>query len=635
MLRILRDRFLRLGRDDDGVALVTTLAVFMFMYLVCIGVYAIGTAVKTRIHLQNACDAAAYSAAVVQADTLSRIATINRAMSWTYVQMTRRQMDYIVWKWLEHTVCHYKEDASTALYWYQTPLREGRVICPDPSHSWWQLWSSKEPQPSRSSHGASNYVTLNNRNPHQLISSLKEMDRDFLNQLPSYAESFYSTVGGWDESRLAKQIDDDKSAIREMNWKEHRLALELHDRIDATATNVFYANLPIELTAVSVRVFQSEDPLRHEREDLLKEEVGYFKHLKNNAEDEHRFIAFSIPALRGEWDHDGAILRTFKLGIDRWFVRGDGSRSTEDRWDIQRSYKHWQRDILLSTWNWSAAYSRCYWVSTATGGYWVHLPPVVRTSTYGSCPHSHLNDTCSNIGGNYEAKCYGDNSSRGAPVCWEELSHIGERCEPLVLRKEYFDKNGTITVGIAVENDNPWAPIFRLVPDGWRRGIFSAFNIGTPRYTVCFASAKAGYKDLSQAPNDRSYWVSWRNERDWNLCQSDWDAVLIPVRRAEAFASDGSWDNGVTDFSHYVAENGLNLDADDMLAGGDGLDLGEHYRNRDFGEEYRFGNRNGFWGGSKPPLSYQERRGEVDAKWRIGNPNGRLVWENLHKVMFH
>ena len=61
MLRVLRDKFLRLGRDEDGVALVTTLAVFMFMYLICMGVYAIGTAVKTRIHLQNACDAAAYS----------------------------------------------------------------------------------------------------------------------------------------------------------------------------------------------------------------------------------------------------------------------------------------------------------------------------------------------------------------------------------------------------------------------------------------------------------------------------------------------------------------------------------------------------------------------------------------------
>ena len=88
LLGVLRDKFLHLGRGEDGAALVVTLAIFFLMYLGCMGVYAISMAVKERIHLQNAVDAAAYSAAVVQADTLSRIATINRAMSWTYVNRT-------------------------------------------------------------------------------------------------------------------------------------------------------------------------------------------------------------------------------------------------------------------------------------------------------------------------------------------------------------------------------------------------------------------------------------------------------------------------------------------------------------------------------------------------------------------
>ncbi|MBQ7651590.1 MAG: hypothetical protein IJS15_11565, partial [Victivallales bacterium] len=110
MLCIIRDKFIRLARGEDGVAFVTTLAVFMFVYLVCMGVYAIGTAVKTRIHLQNACDAAAYSAALVQADTLSRIATINRAMAWTYVQVSRRQMDWISYRWLKEVRQHWLDD---------------------------------------------------------------------------------------------------------------------------------------------------------------------------------------------------------------------------------------------------------------------------------------------------------------------------------------------------------------------------------------------------------------------------------------------------------------------------------------------------------------------------------------------
>ena len=114
VLDVARLRFLDLGRREDGAALVMTLAVFMLMYFVCIAVFSVSTQVKEKIHLQNACDAAAYSAAVVQADTFSRVATINRAMAWTYVQMTRRQMDYIVYKWLDCTYAHYKKDEETA-----------------------------------------------------------------------------------------------------------------------------------------------------------------------------------------------------------------------------------------------------------------------------------------------------------------------------------------------------------------------------------------------------------------------------------------------------------------------------------------------------------------------------------------
>lgn len=111
---VLRSKLIGLGRDEDGAALVITLAIFFLMYLGCMGVYAISMAVKERIHLQNAADAAAYSAAVVQADTLSRIATINRAMSWTYVQMTRRQLDYIVYKMLDRACAHYDSDRTEA-----------------------------------------------------------------------------------------------------------------------------------------------------------------------------------------------------------------------------------------------------------------------------------------------------------------------------------------------------------------------------------------------------------------------------------------------------------------------------------------------------------------------------------------
>lgn len=95
MTEILRQKIIKLVRGDDGVALVVTLALFMFLYVSCAGVYTVGRAVKDRIILQNAVDAAAYSAAVVQADYLSRIATINKAMAWNYVQFLKSQRKWI------------------------------------------------------------------------------------------------------------------------------------------------------------------------------------------------------------------------------------------------------------------------------------------------------------------------------------------------------------------------------------------------------------------------------------------------------------------------------------------------------------------------------------------------------------
>jgi Na+-transporting methylmalonyl-CoA/oxaloacetate decarboxylase gamma subunit len=114
VLAIAWKRLASLRTDDSGAALVITLAVFFFLFMLVSGVYTVGEAVNRRIELQKACDAAAYSAAVVQADGLSRMATVNRAMAWTYVQMVRRQMDYITYRWLKLTYKNYMEDRKAA-----------------------------------------------------------------------------------------------------------------------------------------------------------------------------------------------------------------------------------------------------------------------------------------------------------------------------------------------------------------------------------------------------------------------------------------------------------------------------------------------------------------------------------------
>ena len=108
--KILKDECHRLGREAEGVALVFTLGVFLFLYVLCCGVYSVGEQLRQKMELQNACDAAAYSGALVQADALSRMAVLNRAMAWTYIQTTKAQMDYITYKWLKEVRDRFRDD---------------------------------------------------------------------------------------------------------------------------------------------------------------------------------------------------------------------------------------------------------------------------------------------------------------------------------------------------------------------------------------------------------------------------------------------------------------------------------------------------------------------------------------------
>lgn len=113
----LADGFRRLHREEEGGIIACSLAVFLFLYVLGCGVYALGTTIYEREALQNAADAAAYSAATIQADALSRMAMLNKALSYTYVQMSRKQMDCITAKWLSHVAASYAKDRADAEKW--------------------------------------------------------------------------------------------------------------------------------------------------------------------------------------------------------------------------------------------------------------------------------------------------------------------------------------------------------------------------------------------------------------------------------------------------------------------------------------------------------------------------------------
>ncbi len=110
MLRQLNSFCLRLWKDESGVVLAMTVVMFLTLFVISSSVYAVGETIRERIEVQNAADAAAYSAAVVQADALSRIASLNLAMGWTYAQQVKMEMDFIVNAWLLKSVIGWAKD---------------------------------------------------------------------------------------------------------------------------------------------------------------------------------------------------------------------------------------------------------------------------------------------------------------------------------------------------------------------------------------------------------------------------------------------------------------------------------------------------------------------------------------------
>ena len=110
MLKQRNNTCIRRWKDESGVVLAMTVVMFLTLFVISSAVFVVGENIRPRVEVQNAADAAAYTAAIVQADALSRIASINQAMGWTYAQQVKLEMDFIVNKWLMQSVIAWLKD---------------------------------------------------------------------------------------------------------------------------------------------------------------------------------------------------------------------------------------------------------------------------------------------------------------------------------------------------------------------------------------------------------------------------------------------------------------------------------------------------------------------------------------------
>lgn len=323
MVTIVKSEILRLKREESGVALMITLSVFLLLFVICVGVYSIGETVRQKVELQNACDSAAYSAALVQADGLSRMAMVNRAMSWTYVQLTNMQIDYITYRWLELVQKRFGEDYNQCMSWNSSTHYSKGGNCPCPESD---LKSSGVGWFCGVAGEGMNMVRLNNHSKPTSVDGIRQT----LQKTAQIAK--YGTY-----------ITQMKSQIEFFNEALRAISLKMHQSMAQTVSAVLAANLPrdengeINKTLASDFLFYQAVPFPitenanspYDNESLDSETgqpvgLGYFSPLLNNERDERIFLTMAdgkvFDTLLEYFGTSGSDER-IAGGLDQWFIR--------------------------------------------------------------------------------------------------------------------------------------------------------------------------------------------------------------------------------------------------------------------------------------------------------------------------
>jgi len=514
----------RLLDEEDGVILPMSMMAFMALFLLAVSVFAVSEQIRQRMEIQNAADTAAYSASVVQADTLSRMAALNRALSWTYTQQLKTEMEYIILVWLDLTIQDYNEDLEDAKdryesSWCDSPFSQsggtyGIGYAPWlPMGVWW-TWLAED------------YFQQ------QPFSDLIE-----INRVPVMMDQVLNAV---DEGRIKygnnyqtarDLITDDRGRINGLNSALATLAQDMNGRVAAAAEESLKRNLD-PATGCSYHLIHGGDE-------------PYFE--AYGEEHDRNFLLQARRTYRNSRTHEADELGP---GHDTWYLfERDGDEH------MQRRYQVGLDDILVSRF-WS--YGVYYGVLDYTTCY--PLPG----ASIGDIPHEK------------ETEVRADDSR-----IYDELFYNSSVAKPLRLSAPFFKEGqGSIVVGVNRAVTNPLGFLF----PGDVAGPNSFVTPMEPpnRSMWAVAAARAGYKDLGRPIPDGSFssydddsgfynstmesWVVPMNiwnasgqvrdtddlvagqaspntdmQHHGNLINSDWDATMLPLARAFSGTDNDAW----------------------------------------------------------------------------------------------
>ena len=321
----------RLGREESGVALMMTLSVILVLYVMCAGVYAVGETVRQKVELQNACDSAAYSAALAQADGLSRMAMINRALSWTYVQLTNAQLDYITYRWMKKVRDHFVDDRSECKKW--NDLTFGASLCGCDLFLYSKYRGEGKGWFCGVAGEGGGKIRMNGK-----IVEFSTLDQ-YVNEM-SYVESY------------GEAIRNLRGAIESYNFLLHAVNAQMIDAVPAMANSMLIANLPrrngkVDAAAAKdmlwyVQTYSPMDPYEAYEAGGDQDTSGstFFRPLFNTETDERIFLSMADNATYDRLEpyfSNGDPQRQESGGLDQWFIRSNAEESAANGTSVDPS----------------------------------------------------------------------------------------------------------------------------------------------------------------------------------------------------------------------------------------------------------------------------------------------------------
>jgi len=588
MYTLLKKRILDLNEEDSGVVLVTTITVFLFLFLMISSVAVVGDTVRQRIMLQGAVDRAAYSGAAAQAEIISRVAVLNRALSWSYVQQNKLQMDYISKQWLMASVAVYnthelffenlttnttcghpwhRDSLQSAVPWYLFRLDRGYWGSTNPYSAYvFALYAAQRGDDANqlalqysltASRGF--YVGADGQdrciNIHGTTRNAEQLRQELMGQgfQWGFGDYFECLLGGYSSNTPAfMEYFANMNLTPEAAWTAWLQALATHGFIStstysyvdpleaqidilrqqirsANALIADYTDADRNKTRIenAVRASWTADPAWETQRNVdftIYGDYDYFEPLVNGtceqikhlslAEREALFLRFS------ESGSDGSNTGAARMsnGADRWWVLNPASGGGNPR-GFARQYN--SADPLVARFEGRGA------IYAPTGN--------------GMCAPTF--DT-----GNMSIVVAADNPAY-VKTKWARFSasHTGQSGDaspnPMILKDDFFHKGG-IVVGARQPVRNILTAVLNL------SGIFSAFDPDGQSDMWCVAAARAGVNTTGQPGVYETTWITdaglitnpnFRSGGGWNLCNSDWNAVILPVDKIGCGGNDRVW----------------------------------------------------------------------------------------------